>query len=67
MIFSIPLLLRQQVFLVQMLMQSNVIWPAAESNEPNSKAYLFQQISVAVQRGKAALDLGCAGLDLDEV
>ena len=34
------------------------------SNEPNSKTYLFQQISVAVQRGNAASVLGCAGLDL---
>ena len=30
----------------------------ATSNDPNSKAYLFQQISVAVQRGNAASVLG---------
>ena len=37
------------------------------SNEPNSRAYLYQKISVAVQRGNAASVMGCAGLDLDAV
>ena len=37
------------------------------SSEPNSKVYLFQMISVVVQRGNAASVLGCAGLDLDVV
>ena len=37
------------------------------SSEPNSRAYLFKKISVAVQRGNAASVLGCAGLDLEVV
>ena len=37
------------------------------SKEPNSRAYLLQKISIAVQRGNAAPVMGCAGLDLDEV
>ena len=34
------------------------------SSEPNSKAYLFQKISVVVQRGNTAFILGCTGLAL---
>ena len=39
------------------------------SSEQNSKAYLFQNHSVAVQRGDAASTciLGCASLDLGVV
>ena len=37
------------------------------SKELNSRAYLFQKISVAVQRDNAASVMGCAGLDLDAV
>ena len=37
------------------------------SKEPNSRAYLFQKISIAMQRGNAASIMGCAGLHLDAV
>ena len=37
------------------------------SKEPHSREYLFQKISVVVQRGNASSVMECAGLDLDVV
>ena len=37
------------------------------SKQPHSRTYLFQRISVVVQRGNASSVMECAGLDLDAV